>query len=236
MARFFKNQQAFVRWNDEMAHKYDPEDYHLRSNIFIRWIERQRVRFILRLLDVSTMDNVLEVGCGAGNVLEQVLSPNLVGIDLSLFLLNKSRKRLKKNRAYLIQANGEKLPFASRFFSRVYFTEVLEHVINPIYVAQVMARVVKTSGKIVISIPNEALIDRTKSIISQLRLSQLILDGKNKYHVPKSMTDEWHLHYFDLTYLKDVVEGIISIDSIQPIPFAAFPLRYVVSGHVLSNS
>ena len=105
--RRFETEKSFEDWNEEMAQRYDPEAYHERSFILIRWLERLRVNVILAFLGSSQNHSVLEVGCGAGNVLERVNSNHRVGIDLSAFLLKKARKRLPVN-VSLLMANAEK--------------------------------------------------------------------------------------------------------------------------------
>lgn len=44
----FDSESHFVQWNEEMARKYDSEDYHLRSNFLIRWVE-----CCMELIDIS---------------------------------------------------------------------------------------------------------------------------------------------------------------------------------------
>lgn len=61
---------SFRRWNEIVARKYDPEMFHRHPNRLVRWIEARRVRAIIRLLATRLTDGVLEVGCGAGNILD----------------------------------------------------------------------------------------------------------------------------------------------------------------------
>lgn len=234
MSTRFDNESQFIRWNEEMASKYDPEAYHLRSNFLIRWIERRRVKTVLRFLSATPHDPVLEVGCGAGNVLEQVPSGRIHGIDLSTFLIKKSQRRLANRRAILARAKGEQLPFAAGKFRKVICTEVLEHVTKPQDVVREMARVAAADAVLVISIPNEVWINRVKRIITALGLARWLLRGENEdsYSSPEQMTDEWHLHSFSLALLKEVVNDTLVISEIQAIPFKFMPLRYVVKAIV----
>jgi 2-polyprenyl-3-methyl-5-hydroxy-6-metoxy-1,4-benzoquinol methylase len=235
MSTHFADERHFIDWNEEMAHKYDPEAYHLRSNFLIRWIERRRVNAILRFLDVDQEDSVLEVGCGAGNVLAQVPARRLNGIDISTFLLKKSQQRLV-DQANLAQTNAERLPFVDHAFRRLVCTEVLEHVPDPRQVVAEMARVASADAILVITIPNEAWINRVKGLIRALGLRRWLLQGsEDSYHSPDQMTDEWHLHSFDLALLKEVATGLLVIHKIKAIPFGLFPLRYVACCHVVSN-
>lgn len=224
----FDSESQFVQWNEEMARKYDPEDYHLRSNFLIRCVERRRLRAIMCFLDASQQDAVLEIGCGAGNVLEQVRSGQLHGIDLSTYLLKKSQERLAHRQARLVRANAERLPFADGQFRKLVCTEVLEHVLNPRQVVGEMGRVATTDAVLVISVPNERWIDRVKTIIRALGLRRLLLQGgEDSYCSPDQMTDEWHLHSFDLALLQRICKDILLIRKVKAIPSRLIPLRYV---------
>jgi ubiquinone/menaquinone biosynthesis C-methylase UbiE len=225
----FDDDQHFAEWNEEMARKYDPEDYHLHSNFLVRWVEHRRVKVILRFLGAEYHESILEVGCGAGNVLEQVEQGQLYGIDLSRYLLEKSKHRLAQCSARLTQANAEHLPFADESFDKLICTEVLEHVRHPRKVLSEIARVVTSEAIIVISIPNEKLIDQFKQIINNLGLGSRLLRGdESSYSSPNHMTDEWHLHSFSLNLLNRISGGILVIQEVKAIPSRLIPLRYVI--------
>jgi ubiquinone/menaquinone biosynthesis C-methylase UbiE len=230
----FERENDFIQWNEEMARKYDPEVYHLHSNFLIRWVERRRVKTILRFLNADQQEASLEVGCGAGNVLEQIASKRLYGIDLSTFLLKKSQKRLEHCQAGLAGANAERLPFADGQFDKLVCSEVLEHVSSPRQVVQEMTRVAAPDAVLVISVPNEVWIDRVKSMIRALGLRRWLLQGsQDSYTSPDQMTDEWHLHRFSLDLLQDVSQDLLLIRRVKAIPFNFIPLRYVVSCQVI---
>lgn len=230
MSVSFKDHQEFVAWNESMTRKYDSESYHLRSNFAIRWIERRRVKAILDFLAAGPADTVLEVGCGAGVVLEQIPAGRLIGLDLSRFILEKTKHRLAGRRAAILQADGEYLPFANHSLGKIVCTEVIEHVLEPVNVARELARVAANDSVIVISIPNEALIDRLKDWIGKLGLSRWLLAGgpeQNAYDSPAN-ANEWHLHRFDLKLLSEVTAGRLVMVASKAIPFFWLPLRYVV--------
>jgi ubiquinone/menaquinone biosynthesis C-methylase UbiE len=230
----FETEKKFEDWNEEMARRYDPEAYHERSFILIRWMERMRVNVILAFINSSSNHSVLEVGCGAGNVLERVNSDHRVGIDLSTFLLNKAKKRLRTSASFAM-ANAEKIPLASAKFDRLICTEVLEHVQSPSTVLGEMARVAKDDAVIVVSIPNEKMIDAIKSIARKLNLASLFSAKKGDYAIPEKMTDEWHLHQFDVKVLKNFLPSYLEVEAIRAIPFFLLPLRYVAKIRLTSR-
>ncbi len=234
MSAKFEDGNGLIQWNEAMAHKYDPDAYHRHSNFLVRWIERRRVKTILQFLETQQEDLILEVGCGAGNVLEQIPSKYLHGMDLSTFLLKKAQKRLTSRQAGLSQANAEQLPFADQQFDKLVCTEVLEHVANPRTVVKEMTRVATDRAIIVISVPNEIWIDRIKQFLIAIGLAKWLLQGnQDTYSSPEKMTDEWHLHSFDLPLIKKVTANITQIEAVQAIPFRFIPLRYVVKCSVI---
>ena len=221
-----RDRESFTAWNEEMVRRFDPDAYHTRSALPIRAIERLRVRAIRRLLDAGPATRVLEVGVGGGNVLERVAGRR-VGIDLSPFILDKARARLG-GAAALVRGDAMALPFGDGVFDRVYCSEVLEHVLEPEAVVRQMRRVLAPGGFAVVSVPNEALINRVKGVVFRLPLAgRLLRGGAGGYQVSEDMTDEWHLHEFDRARLERAVAGLFAIDALVAVPSRLVPLRLV---------
>lgn len=215
-----------VTWNDAMVEKYDPEAYHLHSSLPIRLIEKMRVRAVLQAVQDPVHGSILEVGCGAGNVMEHLRNAKRFGVDLSFRMVARSRERLK-NRIAVLQADGQRLPFASSIFDGILCTEVLEHVENPDLILSEIHRVAKPQARIALSIPNEDLINRIKYWIFRLKINRLLSVGQ--YQMPEQMDNEWHLHVFDLKDLTLRLAQKFFIKKIIAIPSVVLPLRYVIA-------
>jgi ubiquinone/menaquinone biosynthesis C-methylase UbiE len=223
-----RDRREFTAWNEEMVQRFDPDAYHTRSPLPIRAIERLRVRAIRRLLDAAPETRVLEVGVGGGNVLERIRGRR-VGIDLSPYILHKAQARLGAAAA-LVRGDAMALPFADGAFDRVYCSGVLEHVLEPEAVVREMRRVLAPSGFAVVSVPNEALINRVKRIVFRLPLGRRLVGGgaaDGDYRVSEKMDDEWHLHQFDRARLEAAVAGRFAIDALAGVPSRLVPLRLV---------
>lgn len=211
-----------------MVEKYDVEQFHDHPSPVIRYIERKRVRRILALLGVCPGDRVLEIGCGAGNILAQVPSTRRCGIDLAESLLAKAARRLAKQ-GTLVQGDAEHLPFRDHAWQRVYCSEVLEHIPSPGTALVEMRRLVADGGVAVVSVPNERLINTLKAMLRASGLDRLLLRGRSgDYQMPERMDDEWHLHVFDLAGLLAMIPPGLRVTRIEGIPFRWLPLRYVV--------
>jgi ubiquinone/menaquinone biosynthesis C-methylase UbiE len=123
---------------------------------------------------------LLEVGCGAGNLLLQATVSNSypVALDLSMQALTFVRSRLEEAQfgpdvpsAYACtQAIGEALPFVKGSFDCVLMSEVIEHLAVPqISICEAM-RVLRPGGRLLVTTPNyrsfwplmEWVVDRLK--------------------------------------------------------------------------
>lgn len=102
-------------------------------------IEREKIRRIGRLLLATgrwpaAHERVLEIGCGAGDVLHGLRTrgipePNLYGVDLLPGRIEAARQRLP--RAHLQCGNGAELPYPSEQFSLVLLFTVLSSIRSP---------------------------------------------------------------------------------------------------------
>ena len=216
------NKEDFRSWNEQMAKTYDPEAYHASTGI-VGWVERSRVRKIIKLLASDSEKNVLEVGVGAGNILEQVAAKAKTGIDLSTYLLEKAKKRLPS--AELIEGDAENLlaHFKPRSFDRVYCSEVLEHVQHPEKVLQGIADVLTDDGIAIVSVPNEKMINGLKAFLKSIGLFRILFPS-----IADHMEDEWHLRMFDKTMVMHLCSRWFTIEKIAAVPFQFLPIRYVV--------
>jgi ubiquinone/menaquinone biosynthesis C-methylase UbiE len=224
--------KEFRAWNEEIAKKYTPEFYHHHPNIVVRYIESKRVCEIINFLGLQEDDRLLEVGCGTGNILESLDSKKTVGIDLSKYLLQKTRQKNIPN-LQLINANGENLPFKDHCFNKAICSEVIEHVQNPQSLLTEIGRVLDSKGRLVISIPNEDLINLVKWFLVKVRLFGFLFPqqkNKLKEHLTKNdLMPEFHLHKFNFNILKNMLlKSRFHILRYKAIPFGLLPLRYVV--------
>ena len=211
-----------------MVKKYDPDAFHHHSNPLIRFVERSRVRAIIKLMDIHKESSVLEIGCGAGNVIEKTSLQKLFGMDISSSILNKARRKLS-NRAHLFQGDAQNLPCKDEVFKQVICSEVLEHLLSPSEALHEMARILKPNGVAVISVPNELWINRIKSILVKLRIFRWFVNRRGEYkEMPERMEDEWHLQVLSLEEWHNLFRKCFNVTGFTRIPFFWLPLRYVI--------
>ena len=146
---------------------------------------------------------LLEVGCGAGNLLLQatVAGSYPVALDLSMQALTFVRSRLEEakstveapNGSACTQAIGECLPFRDNSFDCVLLSEVIEHLDAPqVSIAEVM-RVLCPSGRLLVTTPNYR---------SFWPVMEWAVDRLNM--APK-MAGEQHISRFHPSSLKDML-------------------------------
>jgi ubiquinone/menaquinone biosynthesis C-methylase UbiE len=107
---------------------------------------------------------LLEIGCGAGNLLLQatVAGSYPVALDLSMQALTFVRSRLEATRSTTdapsgfacTQAIGESLPFRENSFDCILLSEVVEHLEAPQISIREAVRVLCPGGRLLITTPN----------------------------------------------------------------------------------
>jgi ubiquinone/menaquinone biosynthesis C-methylase UbiE len=214
------DEHAFAQWNEEMVQRYDIEKYYQQSHPLVRWLERKRLALLHELAAPAAGDRVLEVGCGAGHVLERFDGQPRTGIDLSPTMIERSRRRLG-DAVELLQGSAEALPLDDGSFDVVLCTEVLEHTREPRRVIAELLRVAAPGARVVVSIPNERNIDRAKRVIRGLPVLRRLLKTL------AAEGNEWHLHQFDEAHLRRIADGLAEIGTLRGIPYDMLPVRLV---------
>lgn len=107
-----------------------------------------------RYRQVFGQGRVLDVGCGAGDVLPEPLIP--YGIELSAGLFAEADPKMRARGGYALLGPAiEKLEaFDEGFFDGVLMSSILEHDMNPKALLAGVRRVLKPGGKLYLKLPN----------------------------------------------------------------------------------
>jgi len=117
-------------------------------------LRRQRV---LELFD-KPGGNVLDVGCGSGVMVEDLLAQNctLWGIDPSSKMIDQCRKNFgSRPNVHFFVGAAEKIEFPDNSFDTVICMGVVERVKDNDVVLKEMTRVLKREGTLLITLPNK---------------------------------------------------------------------------------
>jgi SAM-dependent methyltransferase len=106
------------------------------------------LKFILKKVGGG---NILDVGCGRGdflNNLESIRDKYRVGVDIALSAISSQRK------FDFVLCDTNWLPLRDGIFDWIVCTELLEHINDPVRVVDECHRVAKKNGAVVFTVPN----------------------------------------------------------------------------------
>ena len=141
--------------------------------------------------DVPIPPLVLDIGCGDGHFASVTYEQQIdVGIDPD----HASPREAKGRGAYrlLVQASGDRLPFAEASFASSISNSVLEHVSNLAGVLAEIGRVLKPGGPFAITVPNPGYRSELSlpRFLSRVRLNRLSRGYRNWF---MRMSRTWNL-------------------------------------------
>jgi 2-polyprenyl-3-methyl-5-hydroxy-6-metoxy-1,4-benzoquinol methylase len=210
----------FESWNEQMFLHYGNDRLYYHPSRLIRAIQAQRIRTIVRYMEIEARDTVLDAGCGEGYLFSRLpWSMRRVGVDLSVAALEIARRRNPE--IEWVRANVQKLPFAPAVFDKICCSEVIEHVVEPESVVRELHRVVKPGGRVVITVPNERTMNRVKDLVLNNRLGRRLFPG-----IP--LRTEWHLTEDTPELLRGQIRIYFRIQREKALPVAGLGLGYSV--------
>jgi SAM-dependent methyltransferase len=115
---------------------------------------RMRLAF-LRAIPIRRRETVLEVGCGTGVILRDLIpmvgvGGRIAGVDPSRTVMATARRLCRGTGITLREADGAKLPFRDDGFDVTLAITVLLHVADPAAVVHEMARVTRPGGRVAV--------------------------------------------------------------------------------------
>ena len=118
-------------------------------NLWPHMLRRQQLPKIRQLLELNSEVDVLDVGCGDGQLTARLTpAKTVVGIDPII-----SKKMPNRKSLIFREASGLELPFPPETFDRVLLSSVIQMIPEADKLLLEVHRVLKSQGKVVISYP-----------------------------------------------------------------------------------
>ncbi|MFZ2664318.1 MAG: class I SAM-dependent methyltransferase [Patescibacteria group bacterium] len=155
-------------------------------------MEDYRGRKIRNIIDRNlkvTEPEVLDIGCGLNNLYFNF--KNYIGMDINDYGLENKVKIIKQDfNENLV------LPFDSSSFDLVIVSEFLEHIFRPDLLSKEINRVVKDSGVIIVTLPNEFTLNCRLGFMFNKVLNKGFDLFTHKYIFNVKKIDEFIKNYF----------------------------------------
>lgn len=108
---------------------------------------------MLAELEIDPFDNVLDVGCGTGPVIELLAKKypkkHFVGLDITPAMIEVAQSKRLSNADFLV-GDAENLPFGDESFDAVLCSNSFHHYPNPGAFLREAYRVLRPSGKLIL--------------------------------------------------------------------------------------
>ena len=171
-----------------------------------------RIKKFTQLIDPSTTDQILEIGCNRGLLLSalQKYAPATIGIDVNQEVV---QQLASKAISYM---SATDLRFKENTFNKVCAFEVIEHISDIKKVFTEVYKILKKGGVFIISFPVELI-----------RGQSAILDAWNVYKNPL-MARQLHVHKLTPSIIQNISQpiGFVVIESrVMFIPFPSFVMK-----------
>ena len=133
---------------DRFGDLFEQEHYVLLKNYLYNYLLRKRA--VEKNVHVGRSGQILEVGSGISPMITR--SNNIVYSELSLTALRILRQYHGKG--WYVVADATQLPFRAGVFDGTVCSEVLEHLPDDLQTLKELARVMKSSGQLIVTFPH----------------------------------------------------------------------------------
>lgn len=142
------NHEDYETFYEEFFEQKDAESYTIDARMRIR-----RETILNYLNNFPKSSSVIDVGCGLGDVLEQLPEHfNLFGVDYARSNVAYAKQKLN-GKAQIFESGIYSLPFESEYFDIALCLEVLEHIEDDAKAVSEISRILKPGGVLIAAVP-----------------------------------------------------------------------------------
>jgi len=219
----------FEKWNEEMFRKHATTDrYEEQINPVLRMLSTIRMKQIIRLVNAQPHEHILEVGCGSGQIIRRINKGKVLGIDYSSTAVSMAKRNTKdKEYVTVMKMDAQKINLPSNKFDKIICAEVLEHLEHPAKVLQGIRRIAKPGAKVILSFPNDRVLDKIRVILIKTGIFDILFKGADKHM-------EWHIQKFTPKSFRKLLErnGLKVKRTYLSPPLVWPPYSYIVTATV----
>ena len=191
---------------------------------------KRRIKKIINFLDIKEDDLLLDLGCGDGfytSIINSLYPCTIVAADYDKVLLKKVLHNCSHvEKVELAEVNIEDgLPFKNNSLDKIIFTEVLEHLNNPIPALKEIYRILKPNGKLSLTVPHNnypLMWDPINWTLEHLGLGHI--NPKNYLFGGVWAYDHKRLYSVD-ELLTEVKEAGFSVDTVMGLTHYTLPFN-----------
>ncbi|MDO8529161.1 MAG: class I SAM-dependent methyltransferase [bacterium] len=151
--------------------------------------------------------NILDIGCHDGALLSMIKNRqnNFYGVDANEWAVSKAREKNIDTKQFFFN-DSESLPFEDNFFDMIIAGEILEHIYDTDFFMKEIDRILKPSGKLLISTPNVASLGRRLllffgvSPLIEISPNEKDSCGHIRYFTFKTLEDFLKKHHFQILF------------------------------------
>jgi ubiquinone/menaquinone biosynthesis C-methylase UbiE len=149
--------------------------------------------------------SVLDYGCGNGiygSYFKKQTGCNLVGVDGSEYGLKQAKEHGYDSTLHINDFCTERLPLQAGTFDLVMLKDILEHMLEPLFVLDEAARLLKEGGICLIHVPNHFPIAyRIKFLFTNQIDTQGYFPDSKEWNFP-------HIRFFTMQGLKEMFDSV----------------------------
>ena len=151
------------------------------------WAWRRRRALLLR--EVTPGERVLDLGCGAGRFVAALRDAGAdpVGVELAEAALQRARRNVPGADLRLV-APGGSLPLGHGEVDLVWCSEVLEHVPDTIAFLTEVRRVLRSHGRLLLTVPDHGRVKRTLLALTHYDAHYDPLGEHVRFYTRRSLT------------------------------------------------
>ena len=158
--------------------------------------------------------SVCDIGCGNGvftGDIKQRVDCNLIGVDSNKYALEQADKLDFDELIHVDDFTKDRLPIEDSSVDLVICKDVLEHLIDPLFLTNEISRILKPGGHFLVHVPNHfPIIGRLKFLIRNDIDTFSYFSGADRYDFP-------HIRFFTLHSMEKMLDlsGFSVIDNMS---------------------